>query len=52
MKLLAVCLLFALVACATGEPLPPIEGAWVNLNPTMWHPNEAERAAIKELPER
>jgi hypothetical protein len=51
-KLCAVFLLLALAGCAAGEPLPPIEGAWYQLNPDRWQPSEAELQAIKELPEK
>ena len=41
-----------LAACAPGEPLPPIQGPWISLNPDHWQPSEAEQQAIKALPER
>jgi hypothetical protein len=51
-KLCAVFLLLALVGCAAGEPLPPIEGPWYQLNADRWQPSEAELQSIKELPEK
>jgi hypothetical protein len=50
--LFAVSLLLALVGCAAGEPLPPIEGPWYQLNSDRWQPSDAELQAIKELPEK
>ena len=41
-----------LLGCAAGEPLPPIEGPWYQLNPDRWQPNEAELQQIKGLPEK
>jgi hypothetical protein len=52
MKLLAFALLLTLAACANGEPLPPIEGPWFALNPTMWQPTAPEKQAIQDLPAR
>ena len=52
MRLLGLALLFALAACANGEPLPPIQGPWVALDPTQWQPTPAEQQAIRDLPER
>jgi hypothetical protein len=51
-SLLLLIILFALAACAQGEPLPPIQGPWISLNPEHWQPNAAEQQAIKALPER
>lgn len=45
-------LLIWLFGCANGEPLPPIEGPWVALNPGRWQPSEAEIQQIKALPEK
>jgi hypothetical protein len=52
MRIAAVIALLALAACAAGEPLPPIQGPWISLNPDHWQPSEAEQEAIKGLPER
>jgi hypothetical protein len=52
MKLLLIATLFTLAACAAGEPLPPIEGQWYQLNPDRWQPNEAELQQIRALPEK
>ena len=52
MKFIAICLLLSLIACAAGEPLPPIEGAWYQLNADRWQPSEAELQQIKGLPEK
>ena len=52
MKSLAIAILLGLAACAAGEPLPPIQGPWISLNPDHWQPNAAEQEAIKALPER
>ena len=52
MKSLLLIILFALAACAHGEPLPPIQGPWISLNPDHWQPSQAEQEAIKALPER
>jgi hypothetical protein len=45
-------LLVGLAACSTGEPLPPVEGPWYQLNTDRWQPNEAELQHIKKLPEK
>lgn len=52
MKLLLIATLFALAACAAGEPLPPIEGPWYQLNTDRWQLNEAEVQQLHALPER
>jgi hypothetical protein len=52
MKITAIVVVLALAACAAGEPLPPIQGPWISLNPDHWQPSEAEQQAIKALPER
>lgn len=52
MKLIMLAVLFSLAACASGEPLPPIEGPWYQLNSDRWQPNEAELQQLKELPEK
>ena len=52
MRIAAVIALLALAACAAGEPLPPIQGPWIFLNPDHWQPTEVEQQAIKALPER
>lgn len=52
MKILALVIFSALAACAAGEPLPPIEGQWYQLNADRWQPNETELQQIKALPER
>jgi len=52
MKITAIVLVLALAACAVGEPLPPIQGPWISLNPDHWQPSAAEQEAIKALPER
>lgn len=51
-KLLLVLIGLALAACAAGEPLPPIEGAWYALNSGRWQPSEAELQQIKAMPEK
>jgi hypothetical protein len=45
-------LLSLLIGCSSGEPLPPIEGPWYQLNNDRWQPSEAELQHIKELPEK
>lgn len=52
MKIVAMIVLLSLCACAAGEPLPPIEGPWYQLNTDRWQPNEAELQQIKGLPEK
>ena len=52
MKITAIVVVLALAACAAGEPLPPIQGPWIFLNPEHWQPSAAEQEAIKALPER
>lgn len=52
MKLLLLLILLGLIACSTGEPLPPIQGPWQALNPDHWTPTPAEQDQIKGLPER
>ena len=52
MKITAIVVVLALAACAGGEPLPPIQGPWISLNPDHWQPSEAEQEAIRALPER
>lgn len=52
MKSIALVILLGLAACAQGEPLPPIQGPWIFLNPDHWQPSAAEQQAIKALPER
>jgi hypothetical protein len=52
MKILILIVFSTLAACAAGEPLPPIEGQWYQLNPDRWRPNEAELQQIKALPEK
>lgn len=52
MRLAVLAVLVGLAACSTGEPLPPIEGAWYTLNSDRWQPNEAELQQLKELPEK
>jgi hypothetical protein len=51
-KLITFVLLSLVTACANGEPLPPIQGPWVALNPAQWQPTPVEQQAIKDLPER
>jgi outer membrane biogenesis lipoprotein LolB len=52
MKAIAMIIVLSLSACAAGEPLPPIEGPWYQLNSDRWQPNEAELQQIKGLPEK
>ena len=52
MKITAIVVVLALASCSAGEPLPPIQGPWISLNPDHWQPSEAEQEAIKALPER
>ena len=42
----------ALGACANGEPLPPIQGPWYQLNSDRWQLSEAELQQLKALPEK
>jgi len=52
MKIVVMIALLSLSACASGEPLPPIEGPWYQLNADRWQPSEAELQQIKELPQK
>ena len=52
MKIVAMVVLVSLCACAAGEPLPPIEGPWYQLNSDRWQPTEAELQQMKGLPEK
>ncbi len=52
LKAIAMISLLTLCACATGEPLPPIEGPWYQLNSDRWQPNEAELQQMRGLPEK
>jgi outer membrane biogenesis lipoprotein LolB len=52
MKILVLIVFSTLTACAAGEPLPPIEGQWYQLNADRWQPSEAELQQMKELPEK
>ncbi len=51
-KTMTLVVLLLLCACAAGEPLPPIQGPWMALNPDRWQPSEAELQYIKGLPEK
>jgi heme A synthase len=51
-SVIIIALTVYLSGCSAGEPLPPIEGPWYQLNSDRWQPNEAELQQIKGLPEK